>query len=90
MNIQLIDKVKDCTKDFLRLGNIEEQDLKQKSKVDWLRLGDGNNAYFYAALMSKRSQNQISNLKDEEGNILYQQNDIEHEITKYYKKLIDC
>lgn len=43
MNVQLIDKVKKCTKEVLGLSNIEEQVLKQKSKVDWIRLGDGNN-----------------------------------------------
>lgn len=53
MNVQLIDKVKECTKEVLRLSNTEG--LKQKSKVDWLRLGDGNNAYFFASLKYKRS-----------------------------------
>ncbi|XP_050909861.1 uncharacterized protein LOC127123701 [Lathyrus oleraceus] len=65
MNIQLIDRVKDCTNEVLSLNNVEEQMLKKKSKVEWLRLGDGNNAHFYASLKSKRKQTQIANLKDE-------------------------
>lgn len=40
--------------------------FKQKSKVGWLRLRDGNNAYFHASLKSKRSQTQFVNLKDED------------------------
>ncbi|KAI5439148.1 hypothetical protein KIW84_024791 [Lathyrus oleraceus] len=67
MNIQLIDRVKDCTNEVLSLNNVEEQMLKKKSKVEWLRLGDGNNAHFYASLKSKRKQTQIANLKDEAG-----------------------
>lgn len=56
------------------MRNIEEQILKQKYKVDWLRLEDGKNAYFYASLKSKRSQTQIVNLKDEEGKLLLKEN----------------
>lgn len=88
MNIQLIDRVKDCNNEVLSLSNIEEKLLKKKSKVEWLRLGDGNNSHFHASLKSKRRQTQIANLKDEAGNILYQQKDIEQEIIKYYNKLI--
>lgn len=88
INFQLIDKVKECTKEVLRLSNIEERVLKQKSKVDWLRLGDGNNAYFFSSLKSKRSQTQFISLKDEEGKTLYHQVEFEQEITRYYKNLI--
>lgn len=88
MNIKLIDKVKDCTKEVLSLSNIEEQVLKQKYKVEWLRLEDGNNTYFHAFLKAKRVQTKITKFKDDDGSILYQKENIEHVITKYYKKLI--
>ncbi|KAI5448509.1 hypothetical protein KIW84_015789 [Lathyrus oleraceus] len=81
-------KVKKCTKEVLRLINIEEQALKQKSMVDWLRSGDCNNAYLLASLKSKRCKTQFTSLKDEVGNTLYTQLEFEPEITRYYKNLI--
>lgn len=32
---------------------IEEDILSQKSKVEWLKLGDGNNSYLHASLKDK-------------------------------------
>lgn len=87
-NFRLIDKVKKCTKEVLRLINIEEQGLKKKSMVDWLRSGDCNNAYLLASLKSKRCKTQFTSLKNEGGNTLYTQLEFEPEITRYYKNLI--
>lgn len=56
MNIQLIEQVKACTTKVLNLSNVEEQQLKQKYKVDWLKLGDDNNAYFHETLKVRRRQ----------------------------------
>lgn len=42
---------------------VEESIAKQKSRVQWLNLGNGNTAYFYAFLKNRQAQNQIRNLK---------------------------
>ncbi|XP_050918711.1 uncharacterized protein LOC127136160 [Lathyrus oleraceus] len=88
MNIQLIERVKVCSTKVLNLTNVEEQLLKLKSKVEWLRIGDGNNAYFHASLKSRRRQAQIANLKNKDGNILYLQEEIDQEIVNYYQNLV--
>lgn len=41
-----IEQVKKCTTKVLELNHMEEDILKQKAKIDWLRLGDGNNSFF--------------------------------------------
>lgn len=56
--------------------------------MEWLRLGDGKNAYFHASLKSKQRQTKLDSLKDENGDTLHHQDDIEPKITRYYKKLI--
>jgi hypothetical protein len=43
MNHHHIMKVKSCTEEVIHWSDMEEQMLRQKSKIDWLRLGDGNN-----------------------------------------------
>lgn len=45
-----MDLVKDRTNKMLKLNQMEENILKQKIKIDWLKLGDGNNAFFITLL----------------------------------------
>ncbi|CAK8540218.1 unnamed protein product [Lathyrus sativus] len=88
MNVQAIDKLRDYTNEVLRLNNIEDNIIKQKLKVEWLRLGDGNNSYFHASLKARQRQDQLDRLEDDNGKILTHQNEIEIEIVNYYKNLV--
>ncbi|XP_058777013.1 uncharacterized protein LOC131651366 [Vicia villosa] len=45
--------VKHWTEELLKQTELEEKILKQKAKIDWIQLGDGNNAYFFANLKAK-------------------------------------
>ncbi|KAL6565247.1 hypothetical protein OROGR_002198 [Orobanche gracilis] len=53
-------------REYDRWLNIDEQILKQKSKVHWLLCGDGNNRYFHDSLKA-RGKSIISVLYDEMG-----------------------
>ncbi|GJR20092.1 hypothetical protein Tco_0968619 [Tanacetum coccineum] len=44
-----------------------ERFLKQKAKVEWLRVGDSNSAYFHKAIKSKISRNRINVVTTLEG-----------------------
>nr|XP_016472175.1 PREDICTED: uncharacterized protein LOC107794213 [Nicotiana tabacum] len=41
---------------------IEESIYRQKSRIQWLKLGDSNSAYFYASMKGRRAQNYIKQL----------------------------
>ena len=41
---------------FIQLIQMEEDILMQKSKVNWLKLGDSNNAYFHATVKEKKQE----------------------------------
>lgn len=41
-------EIKHWTEEILNRIELEEKILMQKSKVSWLKLGDGNNSYFHA------------------------------------------
>ncbi|CAK8535081.1 unnamed protein product [Lathyrus sativus] len=88
MNVQIIDRVKECTNEVLRLSSLEERILQQKSKIDWLKLGDGNNSYFHTTLKIRHRQDHLEQLKDENDRDLIHQEEIEGEIPSYYKNLI--
>ena len=45
----------------------EEIFLKQKSKIEWLKEGDQNNAYFHNAIKGRLSKSRIDSIYDDEG-----------------------
>lgn len=59
---------------------IEEKILAQKCKINWPKLGDGNNAFFHAAVREKNKGTTIFKLVWENGNIITDQNDLEEEV----------
>ncbi|CAK8576484.1 unnamed protein product [Lathyrus sativus] len=67
MNIIIIRKVKELTEEVISLNELEEKILQQRSKIEWLRKGDGNNLYFYASIKAKQHSNCLSNLKKNDG-----------------------
>lgn len=47
----LAEKEKEATTEYCRLLGLEENLLKEKSRVQWLELGGGNNSFFHRSLM---------------------------------------
>ncbi|CAK8566524.1 unnamed protein product [Lathyrus sativus] len=87
-NPKLINEFKHWTEELLNSTNMEEKSLMQNYKVDWLRLGDGNNAYFHAIMKEKNKQNGLHRLENNQGKILDEFKDIEQEIIQFYQKMI--
>lgn len=56
MNNQIIEKMNRCIEKVIHLNDLEEQDLRKKAKIDWLRLDDGNDIFFHASLKAKKSK----------------------------------
>lgn len=67
---------------------MEEKTLKQKSKLDWLRLGDGNNSYFHACINAKNNAKKLNMLYKYDGTLFTSQTDIEDAILNYYVGLM--
>ncbi|CAK8579658.1 unnamed protein product [Lathyrus sativus] len=88
MNKEKIDLVKDCTEDVIKWNEIDEAILKQRSKIDWLKLGDGNNSYFHASIRAKNKATSIETLQLENGSIATEQVDIQAEVLRFYGDLM--
>ncbi|CAJ2651355.1 unnamed protein product [Trifolium pratense] len=88
MNADKIEVVKQCNDDLLNWQEIEEKILKQKSKLEWLKLGDGNNSYFHASIKTRSASKNMNVLYTEDGTQLTTQDDIEEEVMSFYSKLM--
>lgn len=88
MNEQRIKEVKQHTENLLNLQENEEKVLRQRAKVEWIRLGDGNNAFFHASLKSRQKKCGITKLLQEDGTVVHQQEDISNEVLNFYGKLL--
>ncbi|CAI8590828.1 unnamed protein product [Vicia faba] len=60
----------------------------KRAKIRWLRLRNGNNAYFHASLKSKYNQTSIKKLYKNDGNFVTTQKEIEEEIMRFYGDLM--
>ncbi|CAA0810283.1 Unknown protein, partial [Striga hermonthica] len=65
----------------------EELHWQQRSKLKWLKEGDGNTKFFHAYTLQKRKLNAISRLITPSGSVLSSQEDIEHHIADFYSNL---
>ncbi|XP_075074577.1 uncharacterized protein LOC142162154 [Nicotiana tabacum] len=64
---------------------VEESILRQKSRVQWLKLGDTNFAYFHANIKNIITQNKIRSLVSDRGEMIQSEKGIEDEILGFYK-----
>src|SRR4051812_29258162 len=88
MNPEHCRMVKYWAEELLKQTELEEKVLKQKANIDWIQLGDGNNAYFYANLKAKNKQTTILSLKNQQGMIVTDYKDLEKEVLQFYRSLI--
>ncbi|CAK8568834.1 unnamed protein product [Lathyrus sativus] len=53
LNNTLIEETKKLTEEVISMNDMEWKILQQRAKIDWIKQGDGNNHYFYAAIKSR-------------------------------------
>ncbi|XP_022014769.1 uncharacterized protein LOC110914278 [Helianthus annuus] len=68
-NVELQVAEREAGRDLLEASLDEERFLKQKSKVDWLRDGDSNSAFFHSSLKIRNHFSRIDVIKDPDGNL---------------------
>lgn len=66
----------------------EEAILRQKSRVQWLQLGDQNYTFFHRALKIRHARNHVSVLYNDQGQKLESIADIKEEAVRYFQALL--
>lgn len=83
-----IKEVKKWTENLMQSTKIEEQIMMHKSKINWLKLGDINLAYFHATIRGKSKKIEMHKLGYPNGTILKDHKEIEKEVIRFYRELI--
>lgn len=81
-------KEKECLHLLTSLLSAEENFLKQKSRVKWLNLGDGNTSFFHNSVKARNSSNLIKMVKDEYGHSYHEFSEIKRLDVSFYKNLL--
>jgi hypothetical protein len=65
----------------------EEMWWKQRSRADWLQHGDKNTKYFHMKASQRRKRNRITELKDNNGHVVRDYEDIEKILVEHFQNL---
>uniref|UniRef100_A0A803NJ60 Reverse transcriptase domain-containing protein n=1 Tax=Cannabis sativa TaxID=3483 RepID=A0A803NJ60_CANSA len=65
----------------------EEMYWQQRSRIDWMQLGDRNTKYFHSKASARRSNNKITSLKTEDGSTFTSKADMSNVIQDYFSNL---
>lgn len=84
----LVDFEQELYVKFVELSLAEESFKKQKSRVQWLSLGDQNTRFFHVKMKSRYLRNKILSLTDANGVRLTDPADVKGEILGYYIGLL--
>lgn len=63
-------KERELCLDLKKWLHVEEQALQQKSRIQWLALGDSNHHFLYSAIKERFTRNKIHMWHDEQENTI--------------------
>ncbi|XP_056698200.1 uncharacterized protein [Spinacia oleracea] len=84
----LFEQEKVCIANLKKWLRVDEIALRQKSRIQWLQVGDSNHQFFFSAMKERNRQNRISVLYDENNNKLVEPDGIQGEIVGFDKTLL--
>ncbi|KAB5569041.1 hypothetical protein DKX38_002834 [Salix brachista] len=73
---------------FAMLSHEEEAILEQRSRIQWLQLGDKNTVFFHKSIVNRQTKNRIMSLRDGENNLISSQQDIRNLAAVYFENLL--
>ena len=83
------EEIADALKELSTALKAEEQFWRQKSRVLWLREGDRNSKYFHALVKQRRARNRITQLLDENGNVVEDEEGLVAIATSYFRQIFE-
>ncbi|XP_026399494.1 uncharacterized protein LOC113295371 [Papaver somniferum] len=87
LNQDLASRERDYVYEYVRLAKFEESAVNQKSRIQWLNLGDTNSSFFHNSLKVRISKNNILALYNNVNEKLEEDQDIAKEFVDFYINL---
>nr|XP_009621180.1 uncharacterized protein LOC104112845 [Nicotiana tomentosiformis] len=84
----LLEKERDLIQNLEKWYMVEESSLQQKSKANWIKLGDLNTKYFSGLIKERTQRKQITELTSLSNKKLSEPKEIKEEIVNFYKGLM--
>ena len=82
-------EIADALKELSTALKAEEMFWRQKSRVLWLGEGDRNSEYFHASVKQRRARNRITQLLDENGNVVEDEEGLVAIATSYFRQIFE-
>ena len=79
---------RNCARIYNQLCQDEEAIYKQRSRIQWLQLGDKNTKFFHRSLVHRQTRNAVHVLTDEAGNQVYDKAKLGTMAVKYFQQLL--
>lgn len=79
---------KETYKCFLTLSRAEESLARQKSRVQWLKLGDLCTSFFFKSVTNNRNRSKITSLVLDDSSISNDMNVVKDSFVNYYSNLL--
>ena len=68
----------------------EEDFLRQKSRVQWLKAGDRNTSYFSKVISGRRNRSKILSITREDGSLIEGDTQIKSEAVHHFQNILGC
>ncbi|KAF8113177.1 hypothetical protein N665_0055s0041 [Sinapis alba] len=72
------------------LAKAEEKFFRQKSRVQWHRLGDRDTTFYHKTAVQRANRNHIHFLKDDNGNLIGSRDGIKIHAEEYFADILGC
>ncbi|KAK2658664.1 hypothetical protein Ddye_005197 [Dipteronia dyeriana] len=68
----------------------EEDFLRQKSRVQWLKAGDRNSSYFFKAIKERRNRSKILSISGEDDSLIEGDTRVKSEAIGHFQNILGC
>ncbi|GJR20775.1 hypothetical protein Tco_0969302 [Tanacetum coccineum] len=86
-NAMLREREASCVVEFNEAVLLEERFLKQKAKIQWIKDGDSNSAYFHKAVKSHTSRSRIDAVTNSEG-VVFENDMVPNAFVVHYESFL--
>ncbi|KAK3230020.1 hypothetical protein Dsin_001901 [Dipteronia sinensis] len=68
----------------------EEDLLRKKSRIQWLKAGDRNSSYFFKAINGRRNRSKIHSITGDDGSLIEDDIPVKNEAIHHFQNILGC